>query len=104
MTITNANNNNNNNAFNFGYTQTTSNARYESSNIFVHINENKECLLSISIYDGISELHDFDTNDVSYVPTYNFAGYNIQSTSCVLFGLSNGNKRIFFCFKWKANK
>ena len=54
--------------------------RFESSSTFVTIN-NTECLLCISIYTGNAELYDFKEREISYVSTFNFTGYNIESTS-----------------------
>ncbi len=57
--------------------------RYESSSIFVTIN-NTECLLSISMSQGNAELYDFESGEISYVSTFDFTGYNIESTSNTL--------------------
>ena len=72
--------------------------RYESSNIFISINENKECLLSISLYTGNAEIYDFEAKEESFVSTYFFTGYNIESTSCALMEVldSNNNRKEYF--------
>ena len=64
--------------------------RFESSNTFVSIN-NTEYLLSISIYTGKAELYDFETNEASFVSTFDFTGFNIESTSNTFIKIDNNN-------------
>ena len=64
--------------------------RFESTNTFVSIN-NKEYLLSISLYTGEAELYDFEANEASFVSTFDFTGFNIESTSNSLMKIDNNN-------------
>ena len=67
--------------------------RYESNNIVVSAN-NKEYLISISLYLGMVEYYDLENNIVSFVSTLNFTGFNIYSTISNLIEIrNNGNKQ-----------
>ena len=77
--------------------------RYESNIFFIKINnekfqENKEFLVSISLYYGFMELYDLDDQNilVSKIPAYDINNYIIFSKMCSLIELNNKEYLYFF--------
>ena len=73
---------------------------YETQSIFISLNnDDKEYLLSISLYLGYVELYDLENNKVTFVSTINFTNYNIFSINSILLANNNGNsKEYLFTF------
>ena len=77
--------------------------RYESDIIFYSLNnnnsnddnieniDNKEYLMSISLFEGLAEFYDFEKNNYSCVSTIEFTGYNIYSYANPLIEIKNIN-------------
>ena len=70
--------------------------RYESQIIFVTLSDGKECLISISLFTGMVELYDFNSDTFSQVSTIEFTDYNIYSTISTLMEFKNGNTNEYF--------
>ena len=66
--------------------------RYESSNIFISINNN-EYLISISLHTTMVEIYDFENIEVSFVSTIEFTNYNIFSYISSLIEIKNNNNK-----------
>ena len=73
---------------------------YETQSLFISINnDDKEYLLSISLYKGYVELYNFENNNVNFVSTIDFTNYNIFSIKSIFMENNNGDsKEYLFTF------
>ena len=73
--------------------------RYDSTNFFITLNNGKECLISISLWETYTELYDFEDNEISFVYTIDFTNYNIYSTINSFIEIENNySKEYYFTF------
>ena len=75
--------------------------RYESENIFVSLeddtNKDNQYLLSISTFQTLAELHNFQTNNYVVRKTENFIGNEIYAYQFSLLETQIDNQNIYFC-------
>ena len=67
--------------------------RYESSIVSVSINGNEKYLLSVSLWEGETELYNFGNLSISHKTTKEFMNYNIYSTVSPFIKIDNGDKK-----------
>ena len=74
--------------------------RYESANFFVLLKNGngKECLISISLWEGYTEYYDFEENEVSFVYTIDFTNYNIYTTISGFFDLESSSNENYYYY------
>ena len=76
--------------------------RYESSNIFISINNSsypEEYLISISLYYGYTEFFNFEGNEeILIIKTLDFTGYNIYSSVSKIIELNNNSNEKEYLF------
>ena len=65
--------------------------RYESQIVSVLDNNNKEYLLSISLWEGSTEYYNLENMNYSIFPSINFTNYDIHTQIGALFEIKNGD-------------
>ena len=70
--------------------------RYESQIISILSSNNKEYIISISLYEGYVEYYDLKNNVVSFVYTIDFTNYDIHSYIGTLIEIPNSNPKKYF--------
>ena len=81
--------------------------RYESQIITVKLNNNKEYLLSISLWECMSEYYNLENGVYSFISTIDFTNYEIHTHVGSLFEIKNGNSREYwhtFIGKYKTER